>query len=220
MADSMSNIETGEIDSSDDLEQLVAQHPKEVAKFLERLGVINDVLDMVELANAAMDDQMVRDVTTTSSNLGAFADGIATEEVAALGESTGENAKELSMAIERVAELQRTGTLADLTELANLVSLGSAAMDDKMVRELASTGTGLGELADTATEDDVAESLETLLAALGEAGSKPPESVGIIGLTRALRDPAVKQGLGYLVSVAREMGRGFEDDDADAGSGQ
>jgi uncharacterized protein YjgD (DUF1641 family) len=80
-------------------------------------------------------------------------------------------------------------------------------MDDDMVRSVASTGSRLGEVADTAADEEVARSLESLLAAVGEAGSEDPESVGIVGLLRALRDPEVKAGLGFLVAVARALGR-------------
>ncbi|MDG5777571.1 DUF1641 domain-containing protein [Haloarculaceae archaeon H-GB2-1] len=196
-----------DVSAGSGLESLVAENPEEVARFLERLGLVNDLLDTAELATSAMDDRMVQELTGTATNLGAAADGMATEDLAKLGESTGENAAELADAIEGMAKLQRSGTLDDLLALGDAVALGTAAMDDEMVMKLTATGSKLGELADTAADDDVARSLEAMLEALGEASDEEPTAVGAFGLLGAMRDPEVKQGMGFLVAVARALGR-------------
>ncbi|WP_254762871.1 DUF1641 domain-containing protein [Natrinema marinum] len=189
------------------LEELVADNPAEVARFVERLGAVNELLDTADLATAAMDDRMVEELAGSATNLGAAADGLATPETARLGEATGENAADLADAVETLARLQRSGTLDDLLAMADLVGLASSAMDDEMVTELAATGTRLGEVADTATDDDVARTLESLLEAVGKAGSEPAEPVGAIGAAKALRDPEVKAGMGFLLSLAKALGR-------------
>jgi uncharacterized protein YjgD (DUF1641 family) len=94
-----------------------------------------------------------------------------------------------------------------VNELLDVLALGESALDDGMVRELASTGASLGELADTAADDDTREGLETLLAAVGEAERGPPERVGLIGLAKASRDPDLQYGLGYVLALARALGR-------------
>ncbi|PGF14048.1 hypothetical protein CP556_23575 [Natrinema sp. CBA1119] len=189
------------------LEDLVADNPDEVARFLERLGVVNELLDTADLATAAMDDRMVEELAGTATNLGAAADGLATPEAARLGEATGENADELADAIETLARLQRSGTLDDLLAMADLLALASNAMDDDMVTDLAATGTRLGEVADTATDDDVARTLEDVLEAVGEAGDEPTKPLGVRGLVRALRDLDVRRGLGFVIAIARNTGR-------------
>ena len=203
----MSDVDPAAGDAEIDVERLVAEHPDEVARFLERLGVVNELLDTAELATAAMDDRMVQDLAGTATTLGAAADGLATPEAAALGEATGENADALAEALETVARLQRSGTLNDLAALADIAALASNAMDDEMVTDLAATGTSLGELADTAADDDVARTLESLLEAVGEAGTEPAEPVGPRGIVRALRDADVRAGLGFFLSLARAVGR-------------
>jgi uncharacterized protein YjgD (DUF1641 family) len=190
-----------------DLESLVAENPEEVARLLDRLGVANDLLDTAELATSAMDDRMVQELSGTATNLGAAADGLATPEAAQLGEAAGENAEDMADAIEGVAELQRSGTLEDLMAMADLIALATNAMDDEMVTELAATGTTLGEVADTASDDDVARTVESLLEAVGEAGAEPTEPVGAVGLIKALRDPEVKAGLGFFLSLAKAVGQ-------------
>ncbi|WP_135667779.1 DUF1641 domain-containing protein [Halorhabdus rudnickae] len=196
-----------ETDAPADLESLVADNPEEVARLLERLGLVNDLLDAADVATSAMDDEMIQSLAGTGTNLGLAANEIATDETVQLGEAVGQNADDLADGVEKVAELQRTGTLDDLLDLAELASLASAAMDDEMVMSLASTGTRLGEVADTAADDDIARGLEDALAALGEATSEEPEEVGAIGLLKATRDPDVKAGLGVVIALARALGQ-------------
>src|SRR6056297_852799 len=120
MAESEPESTTGSADSGEpDLEELVADNPEEVARFLEHLGIVNELLDTADLASAAMDDRMVEELAGTATNLGAAADGLATPETARLGEATGENAAELADAIETLARLQRSGTLDDLMAVAD-----------------------------------------------------------------------------------------------------
>ncbi|WP_335998795.1 DUF1641 domain-containing protein [Halorientalis halophila] len=185
----------------------VAEQPEEVARFLDNLGAVNDLLDGTAVATAAMDDEMVQNLAATGTNLGAAADGLATPEAAKLGEAAGENAGDLAEAIETLARLQRSGTLDDVLALADTLSLLTAAMDDEMVTNLTATGSRLGELADTAADDDVAGSLESVLEALGEAGDQPPEPPGVLGMLRAMRDPDVQAGMGFLLAVAGALGR-------------
>jgi uncharacterized protein YjgD (DUF1641 family) len=79
-----------------------------------------------------------------------------------------------------------------------------------MVTTLSATGSSLGELADTAADPETVRGLQTLLTALGEADASDPQPVGTIGLLGSMRDPEVKRGLGYLLSVARSTGRELE----------
>jgi uncharacterized protein YjgD (DUF1641 family) len=194
-----------------EVREAIAENPGEVARFLGNLDEVNDLLDGTAVATSAMDDGMVKRLTERGSNLGAAADGLATPEAATLGEAAGENAGEIADAVETLGRLQRTGTLDDVVELLDTLALVSAAMDDEMVRNLAATGSRLGEVADTAADDDVARSLERLLEALGEADAQPAESPGVIGLLRATREPEVKAGMGYLIAIARALGDGAED---------
>ncbi|MUV88651.1 DUF1641 domain-containing protein [Halapricum sp. CBA1109] len=172
-----------------------------------------------------MTDEMARDVAGTTATLAESADGLATDETAALAETVGQNGAELENALESLLALQRSGALTDLVEIAEVVSLLTAALDDEMVRSLAGTGSGLGELAQTAADDDVRNGLETLLsgvgavdedtgdgietvlAGVGAAEGEQVESAGLLDLLRQSRDPEVKRGLGYLLAVAAGIGQ-------------
>lgn len=203
---------TSGTDLPPDVRAAIAEHPEEVARFLDNLGGVNDLLDGTAVATSALDDEMVRTLAETGTNLGAAADGLATPEAARLGEAAGENATELAEAIETLARLQRSGTLDDVLALADALSVVSAGLNDEMVMKLTETGTRLGELADTAADDDVARSLESVLRAVGEAGEQPPAAPGTLGLLKATRDPEVRTGLGFLLAVARALGRDMQDE--------
>lgn len=196
-----------QVSAPTDLESAIEQNPEAVAEFVEHLDAVNELLGVLSLGESALTDGMVRELSATGSTLAESADGLATEETVALAEAVGENGDELRDALDTLVVLQRSGTLDDLTELATVASLGSAALDDEMVRSLAGTGAALGEVAQAASDDDTRDGIETLLAGVGEAEREPADPVGPVGLVRELRDPDVQHGLGFLLAVAGAVGR-------------
>ncbi|MGB9933481.1 DUF1641 domain-containing protein [Haloarcula amylolytica] len=196
-----------QVSEQTDLEAAIQQNPEAVAEFVEHLDAVNELLDVLSLGESALSDEMVRELSATGSTLAESADGLATDETVALAETVGENGDELQDALETLLVLQRSGTLDELAELAEVGSLATAALDDEMVTSLAGTGAALGEVAQTAADDDTRDGMETLLAGLGEAEREPAEPVGPVGLLRGLRDPDVQYGLGYLLALAGAVGR-------------
>jgi uncharacterized protein YjgD (DUF1641 family) len=194
-------------ETGSELEAAIAENPEAVAEFVRRVDAVNELLDTLALGESALTDEMARDLADTGATLAESADGFATDETVSLAETVGENGEELEEALESLLVLQRTGALDDLVELAGVASLGTAALDDEMVRSLAATGSSLGEVAQAAADDDVRDGLETMVESVGAAEREPPEPVGAVGLVRASRDPEVQYGLGYLIAVARAIGR-------------
>jgi uncharacterized protein YjgD (DUF1641 family) len=190
-----------------ELEAAIEQNPEAVAEFLDHLDAVNELLDVLSLGESALDDEMVRELSATGSTLAESADGLATDETVALAETVGENGDELREALDTLLALQRSGTLDELAELAEVGSLATAALDDEMVTSLAGTGAALGEVAQTASDDDTRDGLERLLESVGEAERSSPEQVGAVGLLRGVRDPDVQYGLGYLLALAGAIGR-------------
>ncbi|PHQ47496.1 hypothetical protein DJ68_01540 [Halorubrum sp. C3] len=190
-----------------DLEAAIAENPEAVAAFVEQLDAVNELLDVLSLGEGALSDEMVRELSATGSTLAESADGLATDETVALAAAVGENGDELRAALDTLVTLQRSGTLDELAEIAEVGSLATAALDDEMVASLAGTGAALGEVAQTAADDDTRDGVETLLKGVGEAEREPPERVGAVGLLRGVRDPEVQYGLGYLLAVASAIGR-------------
>jgi uncharacterized protein YjgD (DUF1641 family) len=194
------------IETESDLEAAIAENPEAVAEFVRRLDAVNELLDVLALGEGALTDEMARDLADTTATLAESADGLATEETVGLAETVGENGDDLADALDSLLALQRSGTLDELVELAEVSSLATAALDDEMVTSLASTGSALGELAQTAADDDTRDGLETVLQGVAEAERETPARLGALGLLKASRDPDVQRGLGYLLAVSRAIG--------------
>ena len=201
------------VSEQSDLEAAIERNPEAVAEFVERLDAVNELLDVLSLGENALDDGMVRELSATGSTLAESADGIATDETVALAETVGENGDELQEALDTVLTLQRSGTLDELAEIAEVGSLATAALDDEMVTSLAGTGAALGEVAQTAADDDARDGVKTMLEGVGAAHRSDPEPVGALGLARSIRDPEVQYGLGYVLAISKAIGRERADDD-------
>jgi uncharacterized protein YjgD (DUF1641 family) len=212
----MTTTEDG-VDAELELEEAIAENPEAVAEFVQRLDAVNELLDVLALGEDAMTDEMARELADTTSTLAESADGLATQETVDLAEAVGENGTTLREALETVVQLQERGTLDDLAELAEVGALAGDAMNDEMVRTLASTGTALGEVADTAATEETRNGLTTVLEGLGAAETKDPERVGMVGLLRGVRDPEVQYGLGYILAIARAIGEAQAGDEAAVG---
>jgi len=193
--------------------EAIADNPDAVARLLRQSGQLAELLDALALVEDSVDDRMIEGLSADATQLGLAATELAGEGTVELSSSVGANGDELARAIEQIAVLQRTGTLDQLVELADALALVTDAMDDRMVETLAETGTSLGEVADTAADDDVRRGLVRTLEGVGRASAEEPESLGPIGLVGALRDPEVKAGMGYLVAVARGIGAANGADD-------
>jgi uncharacterized protein YjgD (DUF1641 family) len=125
-----------------------------------------------------------------------------------LGGPTATPSEDAEAGLAVLAELQRSGALEELLELAEVVSLLTAALDDEMVTTVARTGASLGELGDVAADETTRNGLMALLEAVGEAERADTEAVGLLGLARTAREPEVRAGLAYLLAVARALGEG------------
>ncbi|ELZ30517.1 hypothetical protein C475_00195 [Halosimplex carlsbadense 2-9-1] len=190
-----------------ELAAAIEENPEAVADLVRRLDAVTELLDVLALGESALDDEMVRELAGTGATLAESADGLATDETVGLAETVGDNGAELREALDSLVALQRGGTLDELLEIAEVVSLLTAALDDEMVRSLAGTGAALGDVAQTAADDDARDGVETMIESVSAAERDPPERVGPVGLVKATRDPEVQHGLGYLLAVARAIGR-------------
>jgi hypothetical protein len=74
-----------------ELESIVSENPEAVAAFVDRLDVVNELLDVVALGEGALTDEMVVELAGTASTLAESADGLATDETVALAETIGSN---------------------------------------------------------------------------------------------------------------------------------
>jgi uncharacterized protein YjgD (DUF1641 family) len=123
-------------------------------------------------------------------------------------------AESVQNALETLVELEETGTLEDLAEAANLVSLASEAVDDDMVKSTMRAAVRAGELFDTAAgEPEALRNIEVFTAAMTEAApdpADPPERVGKFGAISKMSDPKIQRGLGFTFRLLHEIGDQLE----------
>jgi len=184
----------------------IADNAEDVAALLDRSGQLGALLDALALLEDGLDDEMVTDLATDATTLGLAADELAAPETVTLSAAVGEHGEELATTIERLATLQRTGTLDSVLEIADALALATDAADDEMMTTLAATGTSLGEVAAATADDDVRDGLLDLLDGVARADADSTDPVGAVGLLRATREPEVQAGLGHLLALARGIG--------------
>jgi uncharacterized protein YjgD (DUF1641 family) len=208
MSDSSETRTTERIDAEyDSLEAAIADNPDAVADFVRHLDAVNELLDVVALGTSALEDDMVAELAGTAATLAEAGDGLATEQTVRFAALVGENGDDLAAALETLVDLQRAGALDELVGIVDALSLLTAALEDGMVTELARTGSRLGEVADEASDPAAVRGLTRLLRAVGDAETADHDPVGTVGLLRATRDRDVRSGLGYLLALARAVGR-------------
>ena len=123
-------------------------------------------------------------------------------------------AASIQSAAETLAELEETGTIDDLAQAANTISLAAEAVDNDMVKSTTRATVRAGELFDTAAGEPAAlRNLEVFTAALSETApdpADPPDRVGMLGAVRRMSDPSVQRGLGFMLRLLGELGDQLE----------
>ncbi|QCC49004.1 DUF1641 domain-containing protein [Halobellus limi] len=196
-----------------EVREAIADNPEAVVALLEQSGQLSTLLDALALVEDGLDDEMVESLTADATTLGLAATELADQRAVELSGAVGQHGDDLAEAVERLAMLQRSGTLDRVAEVADAVALLTDATDDEMVETVAATGTSLGELADTTADEEVRRGLVRILEGVSAASAEEAEPVGPVGLLGALRDPEVKAGMGYLLAVVRGIGTVAPDGD-------
>jgi uncharacterized protein YjgD (DUF1641 family) len=218
--------EAGDGEGEAALRRALDARGESLAAAVERTDELDDALTTAILVAATADEAEVKRITDSAANLVEAADGLTTDGAAALATDLGENADDLSDALDTVLALQRDGTLDDFATLAGALSTEqvealsatlseeetdlAAALD--LVLDLQRSG-DLEELVGLArtfsvldVDAETARGLNELLGAVGEA-ERESEPVGLIGAVGQLRTADARAGLGYLVAILKALGR-------------
>lgn len=168
-------------ETPESLRAALAEHDEDLAAAVETTDELADVLATAIVVAAALDEDDLEHLTDSTSNLVTAADGLTTDEAAALADDLGENAEDLSAALEAVLRLQRAGKLDDLVGLAETLS----TLD---------------------IDQETADGLNAILGAVGVA-QREPTPVSVLGLLEGFRSRDARRGLGYLLSFLKALGR-------------
>lgn len=169
------------VDGEAQIRAALDAHGDDLAAALDQTDHAADIVETAIIVVANADEEDLDAIAESTGNAVAAADGLTTDEAAALAEELGENAEDLAAVLDALLELQRAGQLDDLLELAKAVS----TLD---------------------VDEDTTAGLNGVLGAVGEA-QRTAEPVGIVGLVRGLTSRDARAGLGYLLALLKAQGR-------------
>jgi len=178
--DPFTTTEEGPSDGERALREAVDEHGEQLAAALEHTDEFEDLLETVVLVVSTADEDEVEHVTESLTNLVAAADDLSSDEMTRLVAMVREDGDALADALSLLVDLQRDGSLEELLDLARTLS----ALE---------------------VDDDAADGLNRLTAALGEA-ERTAAPVGPLGFARSLFGSDVRAGLGYLRALLRSLG--------------
>ena len=182
------------------LDRAIEERPGEVIDFVENLGRANDALEGSRRSRSR--DRPRRTpaeeffdgfAETTSALFGAGTGAENPAALATLATAVGTNAGDMERALRKLAALERNGTLRDLAEAGETLRQFEAELGE--------------ETADLFEDPAVAGAGGRMLRALQAADEAPENRLSVLGFARELRDEEVQRGMGYLVALARELGR-------------
>jgi len=212
------------------IREVLDVHGDDLAAALDRTDEVADLVETTILILASADDDEIDHLTESIGNVVDAADGLSTEEAAALATSVGENGEDLSATVDTLLEFQQEGRLDDF---ATIASAFSESLSPEEVEELATmleeNGAEtvealdvvldlhregqLDDLVDLAKvvstleiDADTAAGMNTFLGAIGEA-QRESEPVGLLGFVSGMRSRDARAGLGYLLALLKAQGR-------------
>jgi uncharacterized protein YjgD (DUF1641 family) len=167
------------------LRAAIAAYGDEYAAAMDHTDELVEVVETAILVVAGADDEDVEHVTDSMVSLTNAADALTTEQAVMLADAIGDNGDALASMTERMVDVERSGDLEELLEMAKLA-------------------------ADLDLDQDTVEGMNRLFTAVGDVERGPEtdrNSVGVLGLVRSVWDADVRAGLGYIVAVLRALGR-------------
>lgn len=182
------------------LDRAIEERPGEVIDFVENLGRANEAFEGSRRSRrrdrprrTPAEEFFDGFAETTSALFGAGTGAENPAALATLATAVGANAGDMERALRKLAALERDGTLRDLAEAGETLRQFEAELGE--------------ETADLFEDPAVAGEVGRMLRAFKTAEQAPVEPLGVLGLARELRDEEVQRGMGYLVALARELGR-------------
>ncbi|WP_456369565.1 DUF1641 domain-containing protein [Geoglobus sp.] len=121
-----------------------------------------------------------------------------------------ENQDAIERLIDKIILLEKTGAIDTLADLASFIKVAEDTLSDEIIKKNAELVANLGLISAKFTSDNALR----LIDAVGDAicrCDKEPEPVGVTGLLRALNDPDVKYAFGFLINVAKALGRSLRE---------
>ena len=126
---------------------------------LEKSGTLQSLKDMGDFVagfSKGMTDSMVERMAGTAEKLTELTDSLADENMAGLIKKVQHVSDALGTSLDKIAELEKSGTLQSLKDMGDFVAGFSKGMTDSMVERMAGTAEKLTELTDSLADENMA----------------------------------------------------------------
>jgi uncharacterized protein YjgD (DUF1641 family) len=175
----------------------------------EQIPVLSDALGGVAGAAAAsVTEGMIQRLAVMAERSVTALDAVTDPEVLALLQQLRASAPALTKTLKRLDDLNTSGALDTLLELAEIAQVFRVSMGDSMVARMADMVRQLGEMADLLLTSGLPKAAPALMQAVGAAqvdAAKDPSSIGLMGLVRSLREPQIQFALKFVLALARRL---------------
>jgi len=122
-----------------------------------------------------------------------------------VAETLAEHAESVARAVRILSRMEREGTLEELADLLTLVKLMKDALTDDMVVGLVRRAEGLAGAATDPALTELLQKAPGAVRAAQAAAARTAEPPGVMGLLKEMRDPQVRRGLAFLLSLVKHL---------------
>lgn len=164
----------------------------------------------VQAALAVVTEGTVVRLAENGERLANLLDHLASPEMMALMAELRQSAPALTRTLRRLRELEASGALESVLDLAEVVHAARVSMGDAMVARLADGLRKAAELMDLLMASGIPERAPTLLNALisaRDAAAQDKRSIGPFAMLTAPREPELQFVLKFLLAFARRLAK-------------
>ena len=174
---------------------------------IDRLDTIDQISAIPQALKESMTDAMIQrsadNITTALSVLDSFSG----EEQLSMIKTAGMKAESLKNSIEKIAELEKSGTLQSLKEMGDLAAGFSKGMTDEIVERMAGTAQKLAELTELTLNYNLKPLLDTGEAFInsGTLNDLVELSDGVAAARRMMTDGLMERAVGTGLELVEAL---------------
>ncbi|MHB1661957.1 MAG: helical membrane plugin domain-containing protein [bacterium] len=198
-----------EVDKSESLKKSI-----EMIEELEKSGTLQSLKEMGDLVagfSKGMTDDIVSRMAGTAEKLAIITDVLSDDNMAGMIKKAQHLSSSLESSLEKIAELEKSGTLQSLKEMGDLVAGFSKGMTDEIVERMMGTAEKLAELTDLTLNYNLKPLLDTGESVVnsGTLADMLELSNGVAAarrmMTDGLMDRAVGTGLDLMEALLTQI---------------